>query len=240
MTATAAAATNSSDHATAAVHAQQPFALKDCSLIAIATGRKAFTLVEFRDHLRDVTLDSVYHHFWGGLLGARFEEREFNNDFAAWCRHHLHEPGLAEQLAVVDPGEHRKLESLRRELLDIIDERLDSSELAPWLRAERPFEFLRSQLVIFATGKTLQHPSEMSAVLPEIATGSVFYHFIDARRRLEDGGDDFSFWLAGFGAEYEELRRGLGKIDPFFASLSQVREELVGLCRQFCDGEEKS
>lgn len=215
---------------------RQPFALKDCSLIAIATGRKAFTLAEFRDHLRDVTTDSVYHHFWGGLLGARFEEREFNNDFAAWCRHHLHELELAEQLAVVDPGEHRELESLRRELLDIVDERLDSSELAHWRRAERPFEFLRSQLVIFATGKTLQQPEELPEVLPTMATGSIFYHFIDARRRLDDGGDDFSFWLAGFGTEYEELRRRLANIDPFFASLSQVREELARLCREQCEG----
>ncbi|ADH85179.1 DUF5752 family protein [Desulfurivibrio alkaliphilus] len=213
---------------------RQPFALKDCSLIAIATGRKAFTLAELRDHLKDVTLDSVYHHFWGGLLGARFEEREFNNDFAAWCRHHLYELELAEQLAVVDPGEHRELEGLRREVLDIIDERLDSSELAHWRRAPRPFEFIRSQLVIFATGKTLQQPTDLAAVLPEISTGSVFYHFIDSRRRLEDGGDDFSFWLAGFGDEYQELRNSLDNIDPFFASLSQVRDDLARLCREHC------
>ncbi len=63
----------------------QPFVLKDCALIAIGTGRKAHTLTELRDQIRDVTIESIYHHFWGGLLGARFEEREFNNDFAVWC-----------------------------------------------------------------------------------------------------------------------------------------------------------
>lgn len=215
---------------------RQPFALKDCSLITIATGRQAFTLAEFREHLREVSTDSVYHHFWGGLLGPRFEEREFNNDFAAWCRQHLHEQELAEQLAVVDPGEHRELEGLRRELMDIIDERLDSSEIAHWLRAGQPFEFVRSQLVIFATDKVLNEPPDLLELLPEITTGSVFYHFIDARRRLPEGVDDFSFWLTGFGEEYDELRQALGNVDPFFASLSQVRDELAALCHEHCSG----
>ncbi|HET98015.1 MAG TPA: hypothetical protein ENN98_04875 [Desulfurivibrio alkaliphilus] len=210
----------------------EPFSLKDCALIAIATGRKAITLSELRDHLREVSADSIYHHFWSGLLGARFEEREFNNDFASWCRHHLREPVLAEQLSVIDPVELRDMEELRRELLDIIEMRLDGSESVHWLRASRPFEFLRSQLVIFDTGKRLTKPAELAAVLPESATGTIFYHFIDARRRLADGSDDFRFWLAGFGEDYAELGQRLAAIDPFFSSLSQVRDEMARICRQ--------
>ena len=216
-----------------------PFSLKDCALIAIATGRKAVTLSELRDHIREVSADSIYHHFWSGLLGARFEEREFNNDFAAWCRHHLREPALAEQLAVIDPVELRDMEELRRELLDIIELRLDNSETVHWLRASRPFEFMRSQLVIFDTGKRLTQPAELAAVLPESATGTIFYHFIDARRRLADGSDDFRFWLAGFGERYELLGRRLAAIDPFFSSLSQVRSEMARICQQ-CQEEEEN
>ena len=218
--------------------ASQPFSLKDCALIAIATGRKAVTLSELRDHLREVSADSIYHHFWGGLLGARFEEREFNNDFAAWARHHLREPALAEQLAVIDPVEHRDIEELRQELLDIIETCLDNSESVHWLRASHPFEFIRSQLVIFDTGKRLRQPADLAEVLPEVATGTIFYHFIDARRRLEDGSDDFRFWLAAFGERYEELARRLAAIDPFFSSLSQIRDEIVQICRHCRQQEE--
>ncbi|MFU8819603.1 MAG: DUF5752 family protein [Desulfurivibrio sp.] len=217
----------------------EPFSLKDCALIAIATGRKAVTLSELRDHIRAVSADSIYHHFWSGLLGARFEEREFNNDFAAWCRHHLREPVLAEQLSVIDPVELRDMEELRRELLDIIETRLDGSETVHWLRASRPFEFLRSQLVIFDTGRRLTQPSELAAVLPESATGTIFYHFIDARRRLADGSDDFRSWLTGFGEGYVELGRRLAAIDPFFSSLSQVRDEMALICQQCREGEER-
>lgn len=65
------------------------FVLKDCALIAIATHKHANTLKEFRDHLEDLSLDSLYYHFWANLLLPRFEEREHINDFASWVRHSL-------------------------------------------------------------------------------------------------------------------------------------------------------
>ncbi|MFO7727383.1 MAG: DUF5752 family protein [Desulfonatronovibrio sp.] len=214
------------------------FTLKDCALIAIATGRRAATLTELRNHLRDVRIDSIYHHFWGGLLGVSFEESEFNNDFATWCRKHLSEPALGEQLSVIDPVGHKDLEDLRMELLDIIDTRLDESEISQFLRAAQPFDFLRSLLVIFDTGNRLNKPEDLPEMLPKLTTGSIFYHFIDARRRLEDGNDDFSYWLSGFGSEYDKLRGQISSIDPFFSSLSQVRENLTAICRKHLNMEE--
>ncbi len=216
---------------------EKSFSIKDCALIAIATGRRAYTLTELRNHIRDVGIDSIYHHFWGGLLGVSFEESEFNNDFAVWCRKHLHEPALGEQLSVIDPVEHKNLEDLRIEVLDVIDSRLDESDASHFLRAARPFDFLRSLLVIFDTGKKVIRPEDLPSVLPELTTGSIFYHFIDARRRLEDGSDDFRFWLSGFGEEYDVLRRKLGGIDPFFSSLSQVQEELTQVCKRHLNRE---
>ena len=68
-----------------------PFAIKDCALIAIATGERALTLKELHDTLLEIDHGSIYYHMWGGLLEPRFEEREFNNDFAAWARHGLHD-----------------------------------------------------------------------------------------------------------------------------------------------------
>jgi len=63
--------------------AAESFTIKDCALVALATGRKARLLQEFRRELAEIDAASIYHHFWGSLLQARFEEREFNNDFAA-------------------------------------------------------------------------------------------------------------------------------------------------------------
>ena len=38
-----------------------------------------------------------------------------------------------------------------------------------------------------------------------MSVGSIFYHFIDARRRTPLGRNDFSSWLMGFGDEHREL-----------------------------------
>ncbi|HIE48161.1 TPA: hypothetical protein EYP84_04665, partial [Candidatus Bipolaricaulota bacterium] len=79
----------------------KPFKVKDCTLIAIATGVQAQNLRELREKVETVHPGSIYYHFWGGMLHSRFEEPEFNNDFAAWVRHALHDPVLAERLAVI-------------------------------------------------------------------------------------------------------------------------------------------
>jgi hypothetical protein len=213
------------------------FTVKDCALITIATGRKAINLAEFRDRLQDINIASIYHHFWGGLLTPRFDEREFHNDFAGWARHSLREPELAERLAAIDPGEFQDMEILRQEILALIDDTLDESETSRWMPAARDFEFLRGQLVVFDTGRRLQTPADLAEQILKMSTSSIFYHFIDARRRVTDNGDDFSFWLSGYGAEHHNLCVQLAAIDPFFSSLSQIRQELAELFTAYFEGD---
>lgn len=202
------------------------FAVKDCALIAIATGRRALTLRELLDALHVISGDSIYYHFWGGLLQPRFEEREFNNDLAAWARHGLHDAVLAERLAVMDPTAFPDLEALRAELINIIEERVDESDYLPWFRATQPFEFIRSQIVVFDTQRRVKRPEELAEILPNISTSSVFYHFVDARRRLGHRGNDFCTWLSGFGGRYEGLCQRLMAIDPYFGTLTELRRSL--------------
>lgn len=213
-----------------------PFAIKDCALIAIATGKQAMTLKELRDILVAIDANSIYHHFWGGLLEPRFEEREYNNDFASWARRGLHDDKLAERLAMVDPSFYSNLEDLRQELLDIIEERLDESEYLPWMLATEPFEFIRAQIVVFDTDKRVECPEELGESLPHLSTSSIFYHFIDARRRLSDRSDDFSFWLASFNGLYDELSTQLASIDPYFETLTELRQQLTVIFQNCCLG----
>jgi hypothetical protein len=230
--------TGKPDNASATSADGSLFAVKDCALIAIATGRRAYTLTELRDRLEQVSADSIYFHFWGGLLEPRFEEREYNNDFAAWARHGLHDTTLAERLAMLDPSRVDDLEELRQLLLDVIDTRLDESEYLPWVRTTERFEFIRSQIVVFDTHRRLQRPQELVEVIAELSTSSVFYHFIDARRRQPDRRDDFQVWLDGFDREYAELCDRLAGVDPYFGTLTELRDELAGLFRRFASGAE--
>jgi len=206
-----------------------PFAIKDCALIAIATGKRALILKELRDVLLEIDLGSIYYHMWGGLLEPRFEEREFNNDFAAWARHGLHDGVLAERLALIDPTTVGDLEELRQELVEIIEERLDESEYLPWARATQPFEFVRSQIVVFDTHQRAQRVEELARMIPQLSPSAIFYHFIDARRRLPERCNDFDLWLASFDGEYEDLRLRLAAIDPYFRSLTELRQEIAAI-----------
>jgi hypothetical protein len=217
-----------------------PFYVKDCALVVLATGRKALLLQEFRNELKSVQSSSIYHHFWGSLLQPRFEHREYNNDFAAWVRHGVHDAVLAERLAALDPTQSGDLESLRDEILELIDARTEEAEALRWTRATEQFEFLCSQIVVFDTKRTLARPEELADAVPELSTSSIFYHFIDARRRTEDRRDDFSDWLEGFDGRYAELQWVLAGIDPYFGSLSDLREVLGGIFRAHFPGNSRS
>jgi hypothetical protein len=214
-----------------------PFVVKDCALIAIATGLEARTLRELQNQLELVEASSIYFHFWGGLLRPGFEERQYHNDFAEWVRHDLYDGVLAERLAVIDPSDFNDLEELRRELMDIIGERLYESEVPAWSRSDRQFQFIRSQIIVFDTHVNLARPEDLAGSLAHFSTSSVFYHFIDARRRLPDKIDDFRSWLASWPG-FSDLIAQLAEIDPYFVTLAELKNQLAAMiAAYFKEGE---
>lgn len=202
------------------------FVIKDCALIAIATGKRAVMLKELRDLLEKAPSGVIEYHFWCGMLQARFDEPELNNEFAAWVWHGLHDKVLAERLAVIDPADYPDPEQLRREVIDLIEQRLDESERLHWQHAVQPFELTHSKMVVFDSGRRVRAPHRLATVLPRIPTSCVFYHFVDARRRL-GGEDDFRHWLEGFGDIHRPLCDSLAAIDPSFGSLVELRQRLA-------------
>ncbi|MDZ7781410.1 MAG: DUF5752 family protein [Halioglobus sp.] len=72
----------------------------------------------------------------------------------------------------------------------------------------------------------------MAEVLPQLSLGSIFYHFIDARRRVDDRVDDFREWLSLFGDRYAELRERLAGVEPYFSSMTEIREHLTRVVQE--------
>jgi len=206
-----------------------PFEIKDCALIAIATGKRAQNLRELKEYLNTIGTDSIYYHFWGSSLRPRFDDPEYHNDFAIWAAHSLHDKFLAERLAVIDPTEFSELNDLRAEIIEIIEERLDEVDYPLWSKRDQQFEFIRSQIVIFNTERKVYSPEDFQKVVPEMSVGSIFYHFIDSRRRLSSSIDDFQNWLLNYGNDYEDLCLQIREIDPYFSTLSKLRSELAQL-----------
>jgi hypothetical protein len=211
----------------------KPFAIKDCALIAIATGIQAQNLKEFRDRLITIHPGSIIYHFFGGLLLPRFEEPEFHNDFAAWAYHNLRDYVLAERLAVIDPTRFKETEELRQELIEVIDERLYEVPYIPWVKPDQQFHFKRAQIVVFDTYRHLKEPKELANLIATFSVGSIFYHFIEARGRREERIDDFRAWLKGFDNKYLDLCDMLAAIDPYFTCLVELRQKLSQLFKNY-------
>jgi hypothetical protein len=203
------------------------FRIFDCALVAIATGVKAQTLRELRDKLKTAHPGCFFYHFWGGLLNPHFDDPEFQNDFAVWASRSLHDSRMSEKFAVIDPYAFENIEDVRQELIEVIEERLSQTEFVPWAKTGHEFYFIRSQMVVFDTGVTFFEPTEMLHAIPGMSLGSIFYHFIDARRRTEERKNDLSLWLAAFGDTHKKLIEDLDNIDPFFISLSRMRREIT-------------
>ena len=205
----------------------EPLFIKDCALIALATGKRAQNLRELRELLRVIPTNSIYYHFWGGLLRPRFDDPEYHNDFAIWAAHSIHNKALAERLAVIDPAAFTSLEDLRTELLDVIEESLDETEFPIWARRDDQFEFIQHQIVIFDTPVAAKSPENLREMLPNLSLGSLFFHFIDARRRNENSLDDFRNWLMQFGSSYDDIQGAIQAIDPYFSGLQQLKNALI-------------
>ena len=60
-----------------------------------------------------------------------------------------------------------------------------------------------------------------------MTNSSVYYHFLEARRRPPTGKDDFSAWLMECGEEYRPYVDALSAIDFYFNSLGYLRREIA-------------
>jgi len=207
--------------------APAPFKVMDCALTILALGRSAQTLRELRDHLASVPIQSIVHHFYDSLLRPAFDHPEYRNDFALWARHQLHDAVLAERLGVVDPTDYPDSEQLRQHLVDVIEDRLAEMDQVPQVARGREFHFLRSQFVVIDTGIEAHTPEELGALVPALSTGSIFFHFIEARRREPLKVDDFSAWLEGWGPSYLPVHERLAAVDFQLWGLTELRERIA-------------
>jgi hypothetical protein len=60
-----------------------------------------------------------------------------------------------------------------------------------------------------------------------MSNGSIYFHFVEAQRRPPVGVDDFSHWIGGFGEAVAPYMEALRRIDFYFYTLRELREELV-------------
>lgn len=205
-----------------------PFVVCDCTLISSMEGLEpAINLRELLQRLRSCSIESLFHHYCETVLRPSFDDPDFPNDFAVWAGRVLRDRALGERLGAVNPYSFSDFEQLREATRDIIDERLSELNMIPWALPGQEFQFMRAITAVFDTGMTIKTPDDLPDMLPKLTLSSIYFHFVEAHRRVPDGRDDFSAWAAGFGKKYAPLVDALISIDFYFLTLPQLKRELV-------------
>jgi hypothetical protein len=215
----------------------KPFQIKDCALVVrMADVRPAINLRELYDRILSCSPDTIYHHFCETPLRATFDDPVFRNDFALWSHNAINDQILAERLGILNPYKFDNMEELRKTVLELIDDRLSELAHIPWAKTGQEFHFLQAVTVIFETGNRIDDPLELPRAIAEMTTSSLYYHFLEARRRVEGGDDDFTAWLRDWNDRGEDLIKSFSEVDFYFFSLKELQAELARSADQALKG----
>ncbi|MEN6534862.1 MAG: DUF5752 family protein [Bryobacteraceae bacterium] len=203
-----------------------PFTFYTERRLVLLTGRKARNLQELASHLREVSGSSVFYHTHHQFLSHHFEKPVYHNEFANWVGDALQYRRLSEELTAVDLLACTSVRQIREQLLARIENYLGSSHNGTRdCRPGEEFHFCESQSFIMTTGLVARDVPEFFATLPRVSNVSLFFHFFEARLRLENPTNDFSQWLSYRGQE--DLADEFARLDPYGMTLDEVRDEMI-------------
>ncbi len=201
----------------------QPFEFKQCISILKSTGKRARQLRELRRGIEGVSKESLYYHTYQYFLKGHL--LEYTNDFAHWAGENLGERVLAEHLSSIDPYEFADIKDLRLKLLEVIDRYLETFPEPREVMSGGEFHFSETITMVFPMGISAHNLAEFLIGIRYADTGSLYYHFYDARSRL-GGRDDFSYWFGEVLAK-KELAEKISAIDPFMHTMDGIREHII-------------
>ncbi|HWR20418.1 MAG TPA: DUF5752 family protein [Verrucomicrobiae bacterium] len=208
-----------------------PFEFFYCIELRQVLGLKAETEKELARLLRQVSLDSVYYHTYGLLLRHRYRAGAYGSDFATWAATQVRDRVLGERLAAVDPLRYNSLADLREAIVCVIDNHLESITVVPRVVYSEPFEFIESKIVGVPTGLEAYTLEEFMQALSETDDTTIYYHAIEARRRLKHTRTDFSAWLRD-DLHLPVLAARVQALDPYAGGLERMRTHILAYCRQ--------
>ncbi|HAR94469.1 MAG TPA: hypothetical protein DCR97_00670, partial [Deltaproteobacteria bacterium] len=201
----------------------QPFDFRACLMVLKSTGKKASSLGELRTHIGEVGQGSLFHHTYQYFLKGHV--LDYTNDFAQWAGESLEERALAEQLSNIDPYAFPSIEDLRTGLMQAMDDYLLHSPEPRQATEGQEFYFNETVTLVFPIGIRVGNLAEFLAAIKYVDPAAIYYHFFEARIRLNEGtggNDDFSRWI-GETLGKSELANRLRGIDPFMHSLEDNR-----------------
>lgn len=191
---------------------------------------RASTLSELLDALQSCPEDTIFQHTFRTLQEHHFIRQGFSNDFAHWSLSACHEPMLAEQLASVDVREFTAIEGLRRRMIEILDQFLQTHPKSGSRVAHEAFYFCAADIVVLPTTFVADSLPAFLDGLNQVSVHSIHHHFIEARLRLHRMSNDFSQWLEEAG--FPEAADAIERIDIYTNTMEGVRLQIARIVQQ--------
>ncbi len=195
------------------------------------TGIKAHNLTELLEEMKEVPGSSIFYHTHHRFLSHHFQKPIVYNDFALWASQAVQDETLSEKLAILDLRQFTSIRNLREAIISVIELHLQQTDS---LRREclpgQEFHFCKSKSFIMPTGIVAGDPGDLAAKLPTVTNVSLYFHFVEARLRMERLTNDFSQWLNTWGEK--SLAREIDAIDPYGLSLDELKAVIVNLIRK--------
>jgi hypothetical protein len=212
--------------------AENPFWFRECFLIPMPTGTKAVNLREMLQSVREMDESVLYFHLLQSRLILSQPEVEYPNDFAMWAAEALQDARLAEKLSSFDPFEYENLAQVRQAMVDILEEYLWDLPNVPWARPGLEFHFCEASTVVIRSDISAANLQEFCQAIQSVGLDSLYYHFFEARWRLEVREvDDFSYWI-DTNFDLPQLVEAIRAIDVYFYTLPEIRTTLLDLVHQ--------
>ena len=217
--------------------ARTPFHFHSCWELREMLGRRAFDERELLEHLEEVPLDSIYFHTYSFCLRQRGLPGVYPNDFATWAAIQVRDRVLGEKLGIIDPQDFPDLESLRAEVVSLIDDHLAQLRSVPRIMFGfgEPFYFMQSRALEIPTGVKVRTLREFRNALATLDTGVVYLHLVEARGRKGRRRGDFAAWVDEQ-LGLRDLAARMGRLNPYQQSLEDIRHRLVALADEALAG----
>ena len=215
--------------------ARAPFHFLGCWELREMLGRRVYDERELLEQLEEVPLESVYYHTHTCLLRERTMPGAYPNDFATWAAIQVRDRVLGEKLGIIDPQDASDLESLRVEVVSLIDDHLSQIGSVPRVIFGEPFYFMQARVLEIPTGIKVRTLAEFRATLAAADLAVVYMHVVEARGRRGRRRNDFALWIEEQ-LGLPELAAAVARLNPFHLGLEEVRRRLVALCDATLEG----
>jgi hypothetical protein len=217
--------------------ARVPFHFVGCWELREMLGRRAYDERELLEHLEEVPLDSIYFHTHSLFLLERGVPGAYPNDFATWAAIQVRDRVLGEKLGIIDPQDFADTESLRTEVVSLIDDHLSELGSVPRVMFGEPFHFMQSRVLEVPTGVKVRTLSEFRDALGSVDAAVVYLHVVEARGRKGRRRNDFATWVDEQ-LGLPDLAAAMAPLTPFPFGLEEVRRRLLRLCDTVLGGRE--